>query len=144
MTSDANEPLRPRIKLVLDVSAVTEYSTNASVGELLIEINEGDPEAVFAMSSGTLAQAYGAGVAETSLRLLLQHPSCVVVNPFNDWGAFGRYLRDFPSDNVHDAYLIYLAFRNDGYVFTNTPDPYLKSNPEAPIVFLEEPFEGGP
>ena len=142
----------PCVRLLLDASAIASYGVNAAVGELLLQLepeqsipgdDAGDPGQwlSFGMTTFCLAEAV-ARCAPEYLDTLRAHPRAVEFTPGGLWREFGLYLKYSGTwDNLHHAYLVWLAHRLDAYIVTHTPDFYLTSDKNAPVLLLEEPWD---
>jgi len=142
------------VRLLLDASAITSYGVSAAVGELLLQL---EPEEViphdddsldpdewlsFGMTTFCLAEAIAAGYALEYLETLRAHHRAVEIAPTGSWREFGLYLKHNGAwTNLHHAYLVWLAYHLDAYVVTRTPELYLASDKDAPVLLLEEPWD---
>ncbi|GAA2405052.1 hypothetical protein Cme02nite_76030 [Catellatospora methionotrophica] len=130
---------RAAIQLILDAGALKAYGHNATVGELLGEIESKDELTAF--SAGSLAQALGEGADQTLIELLLQRDSCRQLTPMAEWEEFGAFLRRIgPRHDVHDAYLVMLAFMHRAYILTADPQRYASIHRAVRCIPLEEPW----
>ncbi|MEV6971667.1 hypothetical protein AB0M47_41875 [Hamadaea sp. NPDC051192] len=127
------------IKLILDASALKAYGHNATIGELLGEVEE--EEALTAFSKGSLSQALAEGADRSLLELLIQRDSCTVLSPMSEWEELGAFLRRVgPRLDVHDAYLVMAAFFYRGYILTSDPARYIAIDKAVRCIPLHDPW----
>ncbi len=130
------------VQLILDSTALAAYGHNATVGELLNEVE--DEELTVLCSTGSLAQALAVDTDRALLELLLQRDSCTAVSPLTEWERFADFLRFVgPGHDVHDAYLVMLAFQHRAYILTTDPGRYRAVHKAVWCIQLQNPWTDG-
>jgi hypothetical protein len=127
------------VQLILDAGALKAYGHNATVGEMLGEIEAESFMAAF--STGSLARALAEGADRAMLELLLQRDSCTPLTPLTEWEELGAFLRRVgPRHDVHDAYLVMLAFMHPACILTGDPGRYTAIHKAVKCLPLQEPW----
>lgn len=130
------------VQLLLDADALKAYGRDATVGEMLGEVE--DEASMAAFTAGSLAQALADGADRALLELLIQRDSCTLVTPLAEWEALGAFLRRVgPHHDVHDAYLVMLALMHRAYILTASPDRYTVIYKSVKCIPLQEPWTDG-
>lgn len=74
------------------------------------------------------------------VELLLQRDSCTQLTPLTEWEELGAFLRRVgPRHDVHDAYLVMLAFMDRAYILTGDPGRYTVIHKSVKCISLQEP-----
>jgi hypothetical protein len=130
------------VQLILDASALKAYGHNATVGEMLGEIESED--LLTAFSTGSLAQALAQGADRALLELLLRRDRCMPLTPMTEWEELGAFLRRVGQrHDVHDTFLVMLAFMYRAYILTADPGRYTTIHKAVKCIPLQEPWGDG-
>ncbi|MGH3679563.1 MAG: hypothetical protein ACRDT2_04780 [Natronosporangium sp.] len=133
----------PRIRLILDASAICAFGQHETVGEVIGDFD--DDQEAFAVTTAALAEAVAHGADPGLIDILRNNTACVVVTSTADWSALGRFLdltRPGPAaiHNLADTDLTMLAVRTDAFILTDRPDRYTKVLHSVVTIQLEKPW----